>query len=396
MTPRNNDWSSVGIYVGSPRSMAIFRAMRPEAIKVAHGRFQHFCPKDETAWAFFPYSALKEYEATEVAAGRAPLFVTATYAGRKRPVYFRWSLGVSGAGEKPTRPEQEWKQAVNVRDERYLTFWIERYARRLLPADLQNVWIGLDDCAVIYALYGVLDDEGRFVPGVPWDPPFPQNAEEWAQAYRSFFSRLQRMAPEIKVICNLASMDDWRRFPEVYVDAPGIMAEDIVHFLNTEPKAYVRAQVYHRLHWYLWAARQNKVALLRAIVARNEEARVRTATVTYLLVRGANFFFAPQGPRVADIVPFSQVERIQRDLGAPAGEMQSTPEDRGPNEGYCLYSRPYQNGIVFLNLTGKRKTIALPGDRVFYARSGQRVTQIVLDDLQGDYVLTHQPGMGAP
>ncbi|MCS6775951.1 MAG: hypothetical protein NZ557_05365 [Chthonomonadaceae bacterium] len=113
-------------------------------------------------------------------------------------------------------------------------------------------------------------------------------------------------------------------------------------------------------------------------------------------MRGANFFFAPQGPRVADNVPFSQVERIQRDLGAPAGEMQSTPEDRGPNEGYCLYSRPYQNGIVFLNLTGKRKTIALPGDRVFYARSGQRVTQIVLDDLQGDYVLTHQPGMGAP
>ncbi|MCX7887316.1 MAG: hypothetical protein N3B01_08725 [Verrucomicrobiae bacterium] len=388
MIPQRNDWSSLGIYVGSPRALRFFHAMRPDAIKVPHGRFQHFCPKDETAWAFFPFSELKAYEAREVAAGRAPIFVTATYAGRKRPVYFRWSLEVDRAGEKPTVPKAERMQAVNVSDERFLRFWIERYARRLIPPDLANVWIGLDVCAVIYSLYGVLDDEGRFVPGVPWDPPFPRNKEAWADAYRSFFTKLKQAAPEIKVICNVASMDDWRWFPHVYADAPGIMAEDIVHFLNVKPTAYIRAQVYHRLQWYQWAAQQNKLAILRAIIEPNEEARVRTACATYLIVRGPNFFFAPQGPKGADIVPFSPFERLCKNLGAPVGQMQSVLDDKSAGEGYRLYSRRYQNGIVFLNLTGKQMTVPLPQDKTYYDRHGRPVAHITLEDLQGDYVLS--------
>jgi hypothetical protein len=110
-------------------------------------------------------------------------------------------------------------------------------------------------------------------------------------------------------------------------------------------------------------------------------------------VRGDNFFFAPQGPRASDIVNMEQVNATIQALGAANGSMHAMREEGTPNDGYRLYSRRYRNGIVYLNLTGKRKTISLPTDRTYYNRSGQRVREITLDDLRGDYVLT-RPSQG--
>lgn len=387
MYPRQKDWAQLGVYVGGPKYTSFFRAMRPDAIKVAQGRFQHFCPDDVKRWAWFPHSELKAFEAEEVAAGRDPIFVTATYQGKKRPVYFKWSLGAL-RDDKPSSHSNEWMQAVNVQDDRYVRFWIERYARKILQPDIPNMWMGLDTCAYVYSLYGVLDDAGKFVPGVKWDRPFAQTEEAFHTSVKAFFRKLKQTAPDIKVMCNIAALSDWQKFPELYADVPGIMNEDIVHFLNSDAKAYARRVAYQQLHWIQWMADQNRVALLRAKISRDDEPFARTAVVTYLLVRGKNFFFAPQAPGTSDTIDLARVDAMQRALGTPTGRMESEKEAGSSADWNRLYWRSCQKGIVYLNLTGKPKTIRLPEDRTYYNRDGQPVREITVEDLTGEYVLT--------
>lgn len=391
MTPKQNDWSQVGIYVGNPKAVAAFKAMRPDAIKVAHGRIQHFCPKDENAWAVFPYSELKAYEEAEIAAGRDPIFVTATYQGKKRPVYFKWSLGSPKDGEAPKKPQAEWRQAVNVQDDRFVRFWVERYARKIWPKEIRNMWMGADECAFMYSLYGVLDDAGKFVSNVKWDRLFPQNNAEFLNGIETFFRKLKQTAPDVNVMCNLGSLEDWRKFPEVYADVPGIMSEDIVEFMKVDPKAYVRRRAYEILLIADWMAQRNRVALLRAIVPDSKEETLATVVSAYTLVRGENFFFAPQGPKAVDTVDIARLTAMQNALGKPTEPMQSEREPGTSNDGYRWYSRRCGNGLVFLNLTGKTKTVSLPASQTYYDRAGKRIRAITLDDVTGDYVLTRPP-----
>ena len=84
-------------------------------------------------------------------------------------------------------------------------------------------------------------------------------------------------------------------------------------------------------------------------------------------------------------------DAMQSAPGKPTGLMQSTRETRSPNEGYRLYSRRCERGIVYLNLTGKQKTVTLPEDGTYYNRSGSRVRTMTLEDMTGDYVLTQPP-----
>src|SRR5205823_2077759 len=135
-----------------------FALMADDAVKVQHGRFHLFAPADDAAAPNFPYTQLTAYEAQEVAAGRPPIFVTATYQGRSRPVYFAWSLGLSGT--LPTTPQKTWMRAVNVSDPRFLTFWITQYVQAVLIPHRTTAgdwWVGLDECAFMWALYGVID-----------------------------------------------------------------------------------------------------------------------------------------------------------------------------------------------------------------------------------------------
>ena len=93
------------------------RYMSPEALKILHSRFHLFKPSDDTTWNWFPYAALRAFEKAEVAAGRPPIFITATYMGKKRPVVWNWSLGLQGqTSGVPKTPSSNWEYAVNVAD----------------------------------------------------------------------------------------------------------------------------------------------------------------------------------------------------------------------------------------------------------------------------------------
>ncbi|MCL4401829.1 MAG: hypothetical protein M1436_04065, partial [Acidobacteria bacterium] len=189
MDPNGFGWRDVGGVVQAPNS-SVYSLLRPEAVKVVHGRFHIFKPTDDRTWAWFPYSDLKQFEAEEAAAGGPPVFVTATYQGKRRPVLWAWSLGLQD--NRPTTPADEWERAVNVGDERFIRFWLNRYVRGVLMKRVprvQNLWVGLDECAFKWDIYGVLDDNNQFVRGVPWDPPFPQNAAEYLSSVESFFWR---------------------------------------------------------------------------------------------------------------------------------------------------------------------------------------------------------------
>src|SRR5258708_13356688 len=101
------------------REDGFFGSMAGEEIKAPHGHMQHFALADPGD--SFPFNELKAFEAAEVAAGRPPIFVTATYAGKKRPVYFAWHLQLDGHN-RPTAPSSQWSQPSTTRAARFTTF----------------------------------------------------------------------------------------------------------------------------------------------------------------------------------------------------------------------------------------------------------------------------------
>jgi hypothetical protein len=366
-----------------------FKLMAPDALKIAHGRFNKFMPTDDTHEAFFPYIALKAYEASEIAAGRPPIFVTATYKGKKRAVIFEEPSVTPGT--KPALDPAFTFQAVNIGDERFIQFWIDNYARKYLDNSLPNLWMGLDECRFIYSLYGVLDDEGNFVVGVPWDKPFPQNDDECLEAIKYFFKRVHELAPDIHLMCNMDSLTDWERYQEVYKTVDGFMTEDITQVIDLYDKPYFRRLLYRQFLWIQWMTSNNRAVIFRAIIPAGNLDRLRMGLVTYLLLRGDHSYFAPQDPATVTEVSPDLVTPMRKALGLPTGAMQSQSDQGGSSEGYRLLWRRCEKGIVYLNLTGASKTITLPTDRAYYDRGGHQITQLTLNDVTGDYVLTSPP-----
>jgi hypothetical protein len=382
--PNGFTWRDVGAYVGTPGS-EYFARMSPGALKIQHGRFQHFCPADDNHFAFFPYSRLKEFEAQEVLAGRPPFFVTATYQGKKRPVYFAWSLDLHD--NVPKAPAENWMQAVDVSSDRYLDFWINQYVRHVLWKNryaTSSQWVGIDNCAFRLDLYGVIDDNGRFVTEVPWDPPFPRTADQYVAAVRQFFHKLAERAPDIKTMCNIGSLKDWSQFQYIYDAIPGVMAEDLAD-ADKNPREFARRGESNILTALSWFGSLGRVAVLRAIVARGSVTDIRTGYAVYLLVRGPNFFFAPEFSDSAAAVPKDQWELMHAALGDPTDSMKITP-DRPKGSPYNLYSRTCQRGIVYVNWTGRTQQIALPGTDRYLDVEGKPVTSLTLPDLTGTYV----------
>lgn len=103
-----DDASLVGAAALNPHD-PYFGRMRPDAVKAPHGHFQHVAPADPGD--DFPYSEFKDYNAKEVAAGKPPLLVAATFAGKKRPVFFSWPLELD-ASLRP-RFNRSFGQATN-------------------------------------------------------------------------------------------------------------------------------------------------------------------------------------------------------------------------------------------------------------------------------------------
>jgi hypothetical protein len=391
--PDGEDWSKIGIYLGLPVYLENFRAMDPEAIKISFGRFQHFSPADNTQDGYFPYDRLKAYEAQEVAAGRPPIFVTATYQGQSRPVYFEWQL-VLDQNNRPTAPSNIWFEAVNVADERFIRFWLNEYARKvLLNAHINNTWVGLDNCAFRYDLYGVLNNNNHYVAGVSWDKPFAQSEREFLDSIGYFFRRVKELAPDIHLICNEGDLNDSNTFPQLYANVDGVAEEDMQYVYK--PSEWYRAELFRKYTILTWAGSVGKVGLITFHYFNSDsslEDNLRTAYVHYLIVRGVNFFFAPQ--LGVPEVPPANYEPMQSALGMPVTPS-TTVQEPNAAEGYRLYSRETEGGLVYLNWTGTTKTITLPPGRTYYNRAGEVVTWLTLPDMTGDYVL-FTPGQRVP
>ena len=205
--------SEVGLAILQPHS-GYFQSMTANAIKAPHGHFQHFAPADPGD--DFPYAELVEMESREIAAGRPPIFVTATYQGKHRPVYFEWHLELDRAG-RPTANPKQWSQAVNLRDDRFIPFYADVYLHgRLWKPELPNYWHAVDNCAFLMENYGVLDDRGVFHTVDRWDRPFAQNNADYLNSIKYFLHRLKQLAPDVRILGNEGTMSDESRFAEVW------------------------------------------------------------------------------------------------------------------------------------------------------------------------------------
>ena len=385
--PNGFAYADLGAALATSTS-GVLERMSPSAIKIAAGRFHIFKRSDDVVWSYFPFSALKRYEADEIAAGRPPIFVQATYRGKTRPVLWRWSLELKN--NKPSAPPSEWRYAVNVGDRRFVRFWIDRYVRRILLKDLsalENVWIGLDECAFNWQLYGVLDDDGAFVSGIPWDPPFPRSEEEYLGSVQTFFSLLKTLGPDLHVACNLGSMRDESRFRSVFRDVPGIMLENILD-LSSSPSGRHATRL--SMENYEWFGSQGRLALCRALVKANDGPQLKDAVVVYLLIKGPHFFFAPQFDNNTLAVPPARYAELLNGFGSPAGPLESS-QAPGASPDYRLYWRRYQNGVVYMNWSGVTQTIVMPGGRSFLDADGQLVTRLHIADGAMTYVVTAPP-----
>jgi peptidoglycan/LPS O-acetylase OafA/YrhL len=384
--------SDLGLAVLSPHS-DYFAGMRPQAIKAPHGHFQHFAPKDPSD--DFPYEQLRSYETSEIAAGRAPIFVTATFEGKKRPVYFEWHLDLKNG--IPQASAEQWSQAVNVRDPRFIRFYVDVYLRNTLwKPRVPNYWHAVDNCAFRYDNYGVLDDGGRFVSkGVVWDHPFAQNDDDFLDSIKAFLRGVKEVAPDVHIIGNEGSMNNEARFADVWSGFDGTIREEINN--NFAGDQYSRTEFFKVFNRYRYEGPAGKVALLRSLLpAANDQAfegRLRTGFVTYLLFRGSNFLWAPRfddGSLAG--VPVSRFRLMQAALGVPVQDAQSRSE---AEDGFRLYWRECEGGVVYLNLTGKTQTVSLGNGRVYTNRSGEKVNSLTIPDLTGDYLL-FEPGARNP
>ncbi|MBI4874087.1 MAG: chitobiase/beta-hexosaminidase C-terminal domain-containing protein [Acidobacteria bacterium] len=381
-------WGDIGGYVGLPRS-AFFQEMQPAALKGAHGRFQHVTPLDQGGLAFFPYWELKTWESQELASGRGPVFVTAEYQGRKRPVIFEWSAN-SEFGNM---------EAVNFRDERFIEFWIHRYVREILWSPrYPQMWVGIDNGAWDYNLYGVFDDRGKFVPGVRWDAGFPQNDDEFLEAVKHFLRRVKELAPDISIIINGMHLRDGSRFAELWNDVDGIILEDFISAGSDNeygPSDWQRERFYDTFARASWAGAAGKVQVFQFAMAPDAPPmRLRTGYLAYLIFRGENSFFGPLFSSDNFEVPPERYAGMKDALGAPVSPAQDSPAPGLTAFGRRLYWRSCEGGIVYLNWAGREQRVTLPSDRPYYDRNGDRVSAIVIPDRQGDHVLTN-PGLRA-
>jgi len=376
-------YSDFGAYIGADQYSTI---LAPRAIKGHYGHFNHFGPFDEKLG--FPYTGLRNYEAQEVAAGRDPIFVTATYEGKKRPVLFNAYLGLDSHG-KATTPPSSWMYAVNVADERFIKFWLNEYVRpaELLPMQkLNNVWVYLDGCAFFYAAYGVLDDNNTFIPGVPWDPPFQQNSTEYLNSIAYFFNQVAQLAPDIKINTDFGSMSDPTQFSSIYANVGSALSEDDYSW-TVSPSQYVRDHYYlEPMQWLSWLAAHNRPVIVGSLYLPSnwQNGALLSAFVNYELVKGANFFFAPRTGTTS--IPPSAWEGWNAALGNPVGTFQSTLRTgKGTSVSSRLFWREFTEGYVYLNMTGITQTVTLPAGK-WVDPSNNPVTKLTLPTSTATFV----------
>lgn len=375
----SNAWNNIGAFIGR-RHMDQIARMQPQAIKGVHGRLQHFNAADAN-FAYFPYDAFKAFADAEVNAGRDPLFVTATYEGEQRPVYFSWSIH----GDP-----DHYSQAVNVADERFARFFVEEYVQEsLYVPGVQNQWIGLDNCAFLYNAYGVIDDDGTFVrtdgSDLRWDEPFPQNDDEWVDAIITGIRNIKEIDPSIKMICNEANAANEENYARVYAELDGIILENYLYLRFTSSYEPYDSERLARTFERLQEVNAEKVQIFQPRPASDDATQIRTAYVAYLIMSGPNSFFGALDEESHEINP-ANYRPIRAALGEPTEEP-TYEEVTDESYGYRLYQREFEGGIAYLNWTGETQTIQLPSDTEYRDRDGNPIDELVLANKTGDYVI---------
>ena len=253
-TPGGFSYEDYGAFIGSAPS----GSLDPTALDILYARFDKFSSSDNTMIRGFPYSALKSYEASQVAAGKAPIFVTATYAGKKRPVVFQLVAGsFRERGHRAVRELAAGCQRRRFALRKFLDQQLHPLDRVEVFAIVQHVWFELDECAFNYGVLGVLDDRNHFVSNVTWDSPFPQSSAAYFASVASFFSQLKTQAPDIQTLPNIGSSRDPTQFDNIFTSVPGGLAEDIYSW-HALPTAYTRNSWYHADLQLLHLARRSE------------------------------------------------------------------------------------------------------------------------------------------
>lgn len=390
--PEGFPWSDYGIFDGTPQS-----PLDTAAIWIELAHFNQFYPGENNTPYGIPYSQLKAYEAQQVAEGKPAIFVTATYKGKKRPVLFPWTLGL--VNNKPTAPSSEWAQAVNVADTRFIHFWINHYIQPVLAKNSSesrpNMWLQLDQGAFLYSLYGVLDDNNNFVSGVTWDSPFPQNQAQYETAIETFFSQVRTvLAPNIHLILNVGSQATPSHFPQIAANVEAAFTENLYSWVTPDTPYNRNAWYEQNFQYYPWMASQDRVTLMRSEIPSSDPNGLQTSFAIYELLKGMNSFFAPGDLSGNNTIAW---QTMAAQLGSPLSAMQaSAPSSLGT--GYRLFSRAFQDGIVYLNATGSTETVQLSPSTAYYDPKGNALTShsIKISDGVGTYVTTNPHAIPAP
>lgn len=368
--PYNDEWSKVGAYIGLAHYDS-FEAMNQEAIRGIQGRFQHFHSQDENKYAYFPYAELKEYETDELNQNHPPLWITAKYKNQKKPVIFEWL-------------SKEKAQGVNFADERYINFFIKKYVRNKLQKNsYQNIWLGLDNCAFNYNLYGVFDEKNNFINNVKWEKPFPQNNQEFLQSVKHFFKRVKELAPDIKIICNEGSIADETQYNQIFANTDGVILEDFLGQIYNQDGNYARDKIY-QIYLRMKNFATNKVQIYQPHTHDRDEL-IHDMYLGYLIFGGENRFLSMDNDQSQEIDPKRYIE-IKNALGNPTSPA-TDQQEINKSKGYRLYSRTYEGGIIYFNLTGKTQTIKLKSGQKYFDEDRRPVTSIVIKDKTAKYVV---------
>jgi len=368
--PYNDEWPKVGAYIGLAHYDS-FEAMNQEAIRGIQGRFQHFHSQDENKYAYFPYAELKEYETDELNQNHPPLWITARYKNQKKPVIFEWL-------------SKEKAQGVNFADERYINFFIKKYVRNKLQKNsYQNLWLGLDNCAFNYNLYGVFDEKNNFINNVKWEKPFPQNNQEFLQSVKHFFKRVKELAPDIKIICNEGSIADETQYNQIFANTDGVILEDFLGEIYNQDGNYARDKIY-QIYLRMKNFATNKVQIYQPHTHDRDEL-IHDMYLGYLIFGGENRFLSMDNDQSREIDPKRYIE-IKNALGNPTSPA-TDQQEINKSKGYRLYSRTYEGGITYFNLTGKTQTIKLKSGKKYFDEDHHPVTSIVIQDKTAKYVV---------
>lgn len=223
---------------------------------------------------------------------------------------------------------------------------------------------------------------------------FPQNGAAYLSSVASFFNQVKQLAPDIKTMPNVGSMSDPTQFQNVFASIPGALSEDIYSW-HASPTAYTRNAWYQQnFLGFTWLGGQGKIGVLRANLPTGDSNALRTSFVVYSLLKGRNFFFAPGTASSTNVNP-SEWEGMRAALGNPVALAQSQQKSSA-GIGYRLYWRNFNNGTVYLNLTGSTQTIQLDTRYKHWDPNGNVVTQLTIPDATGTFSTTETNVLPAP